>query len=549
MWHTIGATIGGLGLFLLGMRLMTDGLKYAAGRSLSDAIAASTATRLRGLAAGAGITALVQSSSAVTVATIGFVNAGIMDISQALALIYGANLGTTMTGWLVAAIGFKFKISLFALPAVGLGMGLRIFGHEGRRGGVGDAVAGFGVFFLGIAVLKDSFAHTATSFDLAAISGEGLLFVAAYCAAGFVMTLMMQSSSAAIAIVLTAAAGGIVSPSDAAAMVIGANLGTTSTAVLAVIGATANARRLAAGHVLFNLVTGIVALAILPFMLLAANDILTAIEGGAPLTTMLALFHTLFNVMGVLIFLPFHDRVVGLLKKMFRTAEEDEGRPKYLDRTVVNTPVLAIHALGMELSRIGGIAGRMARGAISSESGPSRKLKSDRQTIVRLIEATVEFCGRMQRENMPEALDSQLPNAIRVSGYYNDMSELALEVARLQRNRPDPGDPELAAALDRFRGQVVENIAMAMFNGREIDLDACREQLEKTRDAYRQIKGALLRRASKGAIRVSVMVRLLDLIARLRRLAEQAVKAAKYLNSLKKLEDGLEEMTEDQGPY
>ncbi len=549
MWTMLGFTIGGLGLFLLGMRLMTDGLKYAAGRALSDVLAASTATRFRGIMAGAGITALVQSSSAVTVATIGFVNAGLMDMPQALALIYGSNIGTTMTGWLVAILGFKLKISLFALPAIGVGMGMRLFGHEGKRGGIGDAVAGFGVFFLGIAILKDTFAQTATSFDLASLSGEGPLFVAAYCAAGFAMTMLMQSSSASIAIVLTAAASGIVTPEDAAAMVIGANLGTTSTAVLAVIGATANARRLAAAHVLFNLLTGAIALAILPFLLILIADTLKAIEGGAPITTMLAVFHTVFNVMGVLIFLPFHDRVVGVLERMFRTAEEDEARPRYLDRTVVNTPVLAIHALGMELARIGAIAGRMARGAISSESGPSRKLKSDRQTIVRLIEATVDFCGRMQRENMPEALDSQLPNAIRVSGYYNDMSELAVEVAKLQRNRPDPGDPELAAAMDRFRGQVAENVAMAMFNGREMDLEACRERLDETRDAYRQIKGALLRRASRGGIRVSVMVRLLDLIARLRRLAEQAVKAARYLNNLKKLEDGLEEVTEDRGPY
>jgi len=549
MWTMLGLTIGGLGLFLLGMRLMTDGLKYAAGRALSDVLAASTATRFRGIMAGAGITALVQSSSAVTVATIGFVNAGLMDMPQALALIYGSNIGTTMTGWLVAILGFKLKISLFALPAVGVGMGMRLFGHEGKRGGIGDAVAGFGVFFLGIAILKDTFAQTATSFDLASLSGEGPLFVAAYCAVGFAMTLLMQSSSASIAIVLTAAASGIVTPGDAAAMVVGANLGTTSTAVFAVIGATANARRLAAAHVLFNLVTGTIALALLPLLLLLIADTLKAIEGGAPITTMLAVFHTVFNVMGVIIFLPFHNRVVAFLEKRFRTAEEDEARPRYLDRTVVNTPVLAIHALGMELARIGAIAGRMARGAISSESGPSRKLKSDRQTIVRLIEATVDFCGRMQRANMPEALDSQLPNAIRISGYYNDMSGLAVEVAKLQRNRPAPGDPELAASLDRFRQQVAENIAMTIFDDQEIDVEKCREHLEEVRDAYRRIKGDLLRRASRGEIRVSVMVRLLDLLARLRRLAEQAVKAARYLNNLKKLEDGLEKMTDDQGPY
>jgi len=323
MFVILGKILGGLGLFLLGMRLMTDGLKYAAGRALSDLLAASTSTRLKGILAGAGTTALVQSSSAVTVATIGFVNAGLMDISHALTLIYGSNIGTTMTGWLIALLGFKLEISLFALPAIGLGMGLRIFSHEGRRGGIGDAIAGFGLFFLGIAILKDATGGMAGEFNLAAFSGNSPLFIAAYCGAGFLMTLLMQSSSASIAIVLTAAAAGIVTPRDAAALIIGANLGTTSTAVLAVLDATANARRLAAAHVLFNMVTGIVALAILPVMLLLITGTLKVIEGGAPLTTLLAVFHTVFNIMGVLIFLPFHRRLVALLEKRFKTAEED----------------------------------------------------------------------------------------------------------------------------------------------------------------------------------------------------------------------------------
>ncbi len=545
-----GKILGGIGLFLLGMRLMTDGLRYAAGRTLADILAASTATRLRGILAGAGITAVVQSSSAVTVATIGFVNAGIMDMPHALTLIYGSNIGTTMTGWLVALVGFKFKISIFALPAIGIGMGLRIFGHEGHRGGIGDAITGFGIFFLGIAILKGTFAGTAAHWNLAAFSGNSPFYIAAYCGAGFIMTLLMQSSGATLAIVLTAAAAGIVIPRDAAALIIGANLGTTSTAVLAVLDATANARRLAAAHVIFNLVTGIVALAILPVMLLLITDTLTMIEGGAPLTTILAVFHTAFNVMGVLIFLPFHHRLVTFLGKKFKTAEEDEARPRYLDRTVVTTPVLAIHALGMELARIGAIAIRMGKGAISSETGPSPKLKADRRTIATLIEATVEFCGRMQRSNMPETLDQQLPNAIRVSGYYNDMSQLALEVAKLQRHKEAPDIPELARELAHFRRATVNNITITASND-EFDLNRCRLELEKTRDNYRRIKGDLLRRASRDEIRVSVMVRLLDLLARLRRLAEQAVKAATYLDRLKRLESNLEhdDPVDEQGPY
>jgi len=146
----LGSLIGGIGLFLLGMRMMTDGLKYAAGSSLRNILESSTRTPFLGICTGAFLTSLVQSSSAVTVATIGFVNAGLVDLGHAVSLVYGSNIGTTMTGWLVSLVGFKINVKMFALPAIGLGMFLRISRSEGRYGAFGDVLTGFGVFFLGI---------------------------------------------------------------------------------------------------------------------------------------------------------------------------------------------------------------------------------------------------------------------------------------------------------------------------------------------------------------------------------------------------------------
>ena len=166
MLNTLGALLGGLGLFLLAVGMISNGLRLAAGRQLRSLLERYTGSPARGIASGALITALVQSSSAVTVATLGFVNAGILNLPQALGVVFGSNVGTTMTGWLVAAVGFKFKLELFALPLVGIGMFLRLTGSRSRRGALGEALAGFGLFFIGVDILRDGFAGLADSMTL-----------------------------------------------------------------------------------------------------------------------------------------------------------------------------------------------------------------------------------------------------------------------------------------------------------------------------------------------------------------------------------------------
>ncbi|MDO9290139.1 MAG: Na/Pi symporter, partial [Hydrogenophaga sp.] len=261
IWHSLSLLAGGLGLFLLGMGMMTDGLKQAAGQALHNILANATRTRWHALGSGALVTAMVQSSSAVTVAAIGFINAGLLGLAPALWVLFGANIGSTMTGWLVALVGLKFKIEAFALPLVGVGMLMRLTGASQRRGAIGTAVAGFGLLFLGIGLLQESFNGIAGQITLP--QGDGVMTVLAQVLIGTLMTVLMQSSAASMAIALTAAQGGLLDAQGAAAVVIGANIGTTVTALLAAIGATPNARRAAAAHVTFNVVTACVALALL----------------------------------------------------------------------------------------------------------------------------------------------------------------------------------------------------------------------------------------------------------------------------------------------
>ncbi len=526
--NMIGSLIGGIGLFLLGMMLMTDGMKLAAGRALRQVLARSTRTPLRGILSGALITALVQASAMVTVAAIGFVNAGLMTLRQALTIIYGTNIGTTMTGWLVAAVGFDINIKVFALPAIGVGMFLRVTRSGRRIGHLGETLAGFGLFFLGLDVLKAAFGDLGQSIQFTNLDGTGLLGLAAFVGAGFLLTVLMQSSSAALALVLTSAAGGVIGMTDAAAMVIGANVGTTITALLVVLGATAAAKRVAAAHIAFNLITGLVALLILPLMLTGLESLRALLGLTHNPATELALFHTAFNVLGVLLLWPFTSILVGFLETRFRRSERDEAAPRYLDRTLTDTPVLALQALHKELDRLGRISRRMACEAISSEHGSPAGLERERSTIDHLVEATGEFSSRMQRSNLPQVLSEVLPNALRVSRYDSEMAELATMVAAAQDKLSDLDHPELEGAVSSFKGMVVRYL-------NDIDREGDspgQERMATLQKSYQELKSRMLRAGTEGHVGVRDLVDHLDTLSNIRRLAEQADKATRYLRTL-----------------
>jgi phosphate:Na+ symporter len=530
----VAAVLGGVGLFLLGMWLMTEGLKLAAGRALRRILTRSTRTIPHGIASGAFITAVVQSSSAVTVATVGFVNAGLIGLAPAIAVIYGANIGTTMTGWLVAVIGFHVNIAAFALPAIGLGMLARLFGAEGRLAALGQALAGFGLFFLGIDFLKDAFSGLGDAFDLAAMGGGGVLALLGFVGAGIVLTTLMQSSSAAMAITLTAAAGGTIPLNAAAAVVIGTNIGTTSTAALAAIGATPNARRVAAAHVVFNVIAGAAALVLLPVLIALLDFLQPWFGAGGGYATLLAAFHTLFNVLGVVIVAPATTRLVGFLETRFRAGEEDEARPKYLDRNVVATPVLAMHALARELGRLGEIARRMLKGALSTELAPARELTRDKMVLDRLVEVIGEFSARLQRVNLPAELNNVLPNALRVSRYYGETAELAQRVSRAQGQAEPLPAREIADAVHEFRAATIRLVDAADAGAGGFSSGALTVELDRYQERYQALKAELLRAGTETRIPVRQMVNTLDMLSDVRRAGEQMVKAARHLANLER---------------
>lgn len=526
-WTHVGALIGGLGLFLLGMSLLTEGLKVAAGDSLRDLLGRWTKTRFRALAAGFAFTALLQSSSAVTVAVIGFVNASMLSLLNAVWVVFGANVGTTMTAWIVSLVGLKLKIGLMALPMIGIGMALRLTGPGTRRAAYGDTLAGFGLFFLGISVLSDTFSEFAGEIDLIGSAYPGLLENAMFVGAGFMITVLTQSSSASIAVALTAAAGGLLPLEPATALVIGANLGTTSTALFAVIGATPAAKRVAISHLVFNLITGIVALVSLPAFIGWVTWVSRAATLPEEPAVFLALFHTLFNVAGVLLVWPIADKLVAWLAQRFVTKDEDDARLHFLDDTTISIPALAANAVAMELARLAKIAGAMITHSTSDEGGGPAYAARRAEIIGSVAEGISRYLGNLYAQKLPPVLSDALVHAVRSLQHYVEAAEITQDLS--ERPAKDPVLPE--HLHEEFQDYLRLVSVAARICGR-VDKDGT-EEVETLKQAYGVLKEKLMTANGNGEIDVQTLDLVMRWIWHSRRAVVQLLKGQRRLDRLR----------------
>lgn len=339
------AILGGVGLFLLGMTVMTDGLKALAGSSLRTVLGKAAATPLSGAFWGGIITLLVQSSSAVTMTTIGLVNAGLLTFPQGLGLVFGANVGTTGTGWLVALIGVRVSLSAYALPLIFIGALTKLLAG-GRIASAGSALAGFALVLYGLTTLQQGMGGLAESLnpsDLPAVigmpgigwaAGWGGLFI--LIVVGLAMTAVMQSSTAAIAVTIAAFYAGAVSLEQGTALIIGQNIGTATSSAMAAIGASVTAKRLALAYVLFKLIAAVIAILAFPLTVTLMARLTASADG----TTLLAAYHTAYNVVGVAALLPatqWFTRVVERILPSKETALE-----RALDPSALSNPVIAV---------------------------------------------------------------------------------------------------------------------------------------------------------------------------------------------------------------
>ncbi len=340
--------LGGIGLFLLGMTLLTDGLKSFAGDNLRMALLRFTDKPSKAFAAGALVTALVQSSSATTVTVIGFVSAGLLAFTPAVSVVLGASLGTTATGWLVSVVGLKVSVGFYALPLIGIGAFLRLLGR-GRGRALGLAIAGFGLIFVGIETLQRSMEGLSEVFRLSEMPAAGFTGHLLTMLIGLLMTVVMQSSSAAVATTLTALHTGSIAFDQAASLVIGAAIGTTVTGALAAIGGSVPAKRTALAHVLFNSATGLIAIVMLPALLYVIEWAQQRF-GLDPGAVSLAAFHTLFISAGVLVFLPFVDRFARRIERLL--PERKGVFTRNLDASLLSLPVIALETTRQTLNEL-----------------------------------------------------------------------------------------------------------------------------------------------------------------------------------------------------
>ncbi|MFN3347490.1 Na/Pi cotransporter family protein [Pseudorhodoplanes sp.] len=523
----VASLAGGVGLFLLGMRLMTDGLKTAAGERLKTILGSWTSNRGRGFITGAVITALVQSSSAVVVAIVGFVNAGLLTLSQAVWLVFGANVGTTMTGWLVALIGVKIKMEALALPLIGIGMALRLLSaSRGRAAAFGLAIAGLGLFFLGIDILQKSFSSIGDDIGLAGLTAHPVTTTLLFLGLGTFLTVLVQSSSAAMAIVLTAAAGDAVPLSYAAAAVIGTNIGTTSTAVFASIGATPNARRVAAAHIVFNLIAAVAAIALLPLILPGIEALRDLIGLGAAPATTLALFHTTFNLLGVVLMWPFSAMLVRVLQRMFRSPVEDLASPRYLDANLLAVPELSLAGLVLETNRLGALARSAVHKALNGQP-----FETEREAARQLAGRIEDHVAAMSATPSPEPIGAALASVLRAVQHFEEVAERAERPSAL--SGPLGGAEDTAQNLIR---QVDTLVGLGRDENERIPVAAAEAAMAEVEAAYQALKARLLDAASRGAFPVSQTDRAIRTAANLRRLSDRCVRAAVRLAPLEPAE-------------
>ncbi len=477
-------TVGGLGLFLFGMGLMSDGLKKVAGQRLRKIVESMTKRPLIAFLVGAGITTLVQSSSATTVMVIGFVNAALLTLKQAICVIIGTNVGTTATAWIVSISGIgALKITTYALPAVGVGFLLEVLGKTRRTKSIGQILLGFGILFVGIGFMKAGFDPLKESPKVqelfVAMGTKPLLAILA----GAVITTLLQSSSAAIAIVQLLAMGGAFG-SDwqtvlnvSVPFVLGSNIGTTITAQLAALRANLNARRTAWAHTIFNILGAGIAY---PFVYVGWFGALVHIVspwklGPGTIAANIAIAHTLFNVANSGIFLP----MAGLLEKIVvRLVPERPGdvaaRPVILEEHLLDTPVIALEQARREIVRMAKTAKTALEQSISGiVNNDRRKLESVRQIEDFIDEFQYEitsYLSILSRRQLSDEVSIQLPVLLHTVNDLERIGDHAVNIVEISERKIEKklsfSDSALAE-IDQLRSeieQMFENIIEALEN-------------------------------------------------------------------------------------
>ena len=463
----ISELIGGLGLFLLGMKSMSDGMQAVAGQSLRRWIAVVTKNRMLSLLVGIGVTCVVQSSSITTVMTVGFVNSGLMTLQQAIGVIMGANIGTTITGWILV-----LNIGKYGLPMIGIAAFIYLFSKSENWRFWGMSVMGVGMVFFGLEVMKDacSIIKDNPSFEVwfQQFQADSYFGVLKCALAGCLLTILVQSSSATLGITISLAFQGVISYETAAALVLGENVGTTITAFFASLGATSTARRAAYFHIIFNLIgvfwiTLVFQWYIQVIRFIVGGDINepTIVDGAStyPKTTAaIAATHSLFNVVNTLIFLPFVPAFVVLLNRLVTTKDPKE-RPQLtdLDIRMLETPTLAIQQSRNEIEKMGDGCEKMLNwlSELRDQDDPDKamgdSLKEREQIFNSVQDEVAAFITNLLANSLPHSVADEARRQLSLADEYESVSDYLVSLDKFDHKLRRDGLRFTAEQRDELR--------------------------------------------------------------------------------------------------
>lgn len=444
--------VGGLGLFLFGMRIMSDALRRVAGDRMRRILRVLTHNVVVSVLAGAGITCLIQSSSATTVMVVGFVNAGLMTLRQAIGVIMGANIGTTVTAWLVSLIGFlkALKITNYALPAIGVGFAISaISKRQGKHWG--SALLGFGLLFFGLSLMKDAFEPLGGSQAVKDLMGRwadkpllGVLI-------GVVVTMIVQSSSATIAVVQLLALSNVLTFPQALPIILGDNIGTTITAQIASVGTNVSAKRAARAHMMFN-VLGVCIL--LPFVG-PYGKFIAMLVPSRQVMLRIALSHTVFNVVNTLIFMPLAGVLAAIVTRMVPgEAGIVQVEPQYLEEHLLDNPPIALEQARREVVRMVELAASAVRNAsdafFNDDSKELELVRQKEDAVDNLQNKITRYLIRISQRSLGPTDSNELPVLLHSVNDIERMADHAVNLLEAAERKIEGKLPFTDAAMEEL---------------------------------------------------------------------------------------------------
>lgn len=520
-------TLGGVGLFLFGMAVMTSGLKKLAGARLRKWIAHSTRNPVTGALTGATATALVQSSSATTVAAIGFVGAGLMTFGSSLGIIFGANIGTTITGWMVALLGFKLQLEEAALALLFVAAFCYLLKQRRKLRGFGKALAGFCLIFLGISYLKEGLHDYRSVIDLSQWNANSMGGRFVLLLIGILLTLITQSSSATVAAALTALNASILDLPQAAAVIIGADIGTTATAALATLGGSTASRRTGFAHVIYNILTGVGAFFFLPLYLVLIEQLWPGAGEGSP--EMVAVgFHSTFNTLGVVIALPFTGLFGRFIERLF--PEKGPTLSGIFDAALLKDPNVALDGLKSDSLKVAKFGLEVA--TLVLNSGKQSEQERSLAHILSAVEAGRQFAVEIGATDDEEAdfESGKIFDSIHLLDHIERLAERASDRERAATVISSKELSRQAKELTEELSTLAQQISSGGFpkEAGESIADRARD-MEEGRHHFRQ---QLMEEAKKEGMSGNTLDELLDGRRWLRRVTYHAARIAYYAERL-----------------